>query len=330
VARSRLLDLFIVPFVILGAPIEFGIDPMAWEIIPRIEIGPLAVSPHGLGVAVGFFLGARYMARRARDQGGPDEAHIWNLAFWLLIGSMVGARLAYVLGHFSEVTGGGEDLLGVFKVWEGGISLLGGMTGAVLAGLPYVRRHRLGFWRMADLAAPSLVLGIGIGRIGDLLIGDHIGKPTDFALGWRCLGESGGIDPQPAEAYMRALARGDPPALGCYDVVLHQTALYDFVSAWVLFGVLIWLGRRVRRRGVLALTFVVWYAAMRVITDFLRVDKTYLGLTGSQIWALIVGLVCAYILVRYRGAPPKYAEPPPTPDAESSQTMSTDVDSRPG
>jgi phosphatidylglycerol---prolipoprotein diacylglyceryl transferase len=304
--------------LISAAPIKFGVDPLAWEIWPRIEIGPLSVSPHGLGIAIGFFIGARFMARRAREAGGPDEQHIWNLAFWLLVGAMVGARVAYVLGHFSEVTNGGDDLLGVFKVWRGGISLLGGITGAVIAGVPYVRRHRLGFWRMADLAAPGLALGIAVGRIGDLIIGDHIGKPTSFFLGWLCTGEAGG-PPQPAEVYLRAAERGDPPPLGCYDLVLHQTALYDFISSWILFAALLWLGRRHVRRGALALTFVVWYGAMRVVTDFLRVDKTYFGLTGSQIWALIVALVCVGLLVRYRGAPPRFADPPVDPTAESDQ-----------
>lgn len=306
--------------MILAAPIKFGIDPLAWEILPRINIGPLAISPHGLGIAVGFLIGAQLMVRRARRRGGPDEGEIWNALFWVLIGSMVGARVAYVIGHFSEVTDGGSDLLGIFKVWEGGISLLGGITGGVVGGVPYIRRHRLGFWRMADLAAPGLALGIAIGRIGDLVIGDHIGKPTNFFLGWRCLGESG-APPQPAEVYRAALESGTPPSLGCYDIVLHQTAIYDFISSWVLFGVLIWVGSRAVRAGTLALVFPLWYGAMRLITDFLRVDKRYFGLTGSQITALVAMSVALYLLGRYRGAPPQFADPPaPPPDPATTES----------
>jgi phosphatidylglycerol---prolipoprotein diacylglyceryl transferase len=305
----------------LAAPIEFGIDPLRWEILPRIDVGPLSISPHGVGIAGGFLLGALLRVRRARRLGGPPEQDIWNTLFYCLLGSMVGARVAYVIGHFSQVTDGGDDLLGVFKVWEGGISLLGGITGAVLAGIPYVRKHRMGFWLMADLAAPGLALGIAVGRIGDLIIGDHLGKPTGFAFGWRCLGEAGGPGPQPASVYLRALDAGNPPSLGCFDIAVHQTALYDFVSSWILLVVLLWLGRRAHNRGLLAVTFVVWYGAMRVITDFLRVDKRYLGLTGSQITAGVVALVCAYLLARYRGAPPSFAEPPP-PEISASTTES--------
>ena len=296
--------------MILGAPVRLGLDPLAWEIIPFIELGPIRLSPHGVGIAIGFLIGAQYMARRARAAGGPDESHVWNIVFWCLVGAIIGARVAYVIGHLSEVTNSGADPLGVVRVWEGGISLLGGITGGVLASVPYIRRHGLGFWRMADLAAPGLALGIAVGRIGDLVIGDHIGKPTGFWLGWRCLGEVGGIDPRPAAEYRQMAEAGSPPALGCYDLPLHQTALYDFVSTWVLLAVLVYIGRRSVRPGVVSLGFALWYGTMRVITDFLRVDKTYFGLTGSQLTALTVVLVSTYLLARYRGAPPRFASPP--------------------
>ena len=290
-------------------------DPLAWEILPRIEIGPLSVSPHGIGIAVGFLLGAQLMVRRAKRFGGPDEGDIWNCLFYALIGSMVGARVGYVLGHLSEVTDGGDDILGIFKVWEGGISLIGGITGAVLFALPYMIRKRMGFWRTMDLAAPGLALGIVIGRIGDMVIGDHLGEPTNFALGWRCLGEVGGEAPLEAARYQALLDQGAPPSLGCYDLTLHQTALYDFGSTLLLLGVLLYLGRKVRNPGFMILVFTIWYSAMRVITDFLRVDRRYLGLTGSQLMTLAVGLACVYLLARYRGAPPGFARPPsPPPD----------------
>ena len=303
----------------LALPFKLGINPLEWGITPSIDIGGLSVSPHGIGIAVGYLVGAQLMVRRARRLGGPAENDIWNALFYALIGAIVGARLGYVLGHFSEVTDGGDDLLGVFKVYEGGISLLGGITGAVLFALPYAIRKKMGFWRSTDLAAPGLALGIVIGRIGDLVIGDHLGDPTTFALGWRCTGETGGVAPASAATYHR-LAESSPPSLGCFDVVLHQTALYDFFSTLLLLGLMLYVGRRLRTTGFLTLLFVTWYGTMRVITDFLRVDRRYLGLTGSQILSLTVVLVCLYFLARYRGAPPRFASPPGL-DAESGQNL---------
>lgn len=291
-------------------------DPLSWTVYPRLELGPLSISPHGIGIAVGFLVGAQLMARRARRFGGPPETDIWNVLFYALIGAIVGARAGYVFGHFSQVTQDGDDLLGVFRIWEGGISLVGGITGAVLFALPYMARTKMGFWRTMDLAAPGLALGIVIGRIGDLVIGDHLGEPTDFALGWRCSGEAGKA-PLDADLYLQALAEGNPPSLGCYNIVLHQTALYDLFSTAALLGVLLLIGRKVRPTGLLIVVFTIWYAAMRVITDFLRVDRRYFGdlvggegLTGSQLMSLAVGVICLYLLIRYRGAPPRFRSPP--------------------
>ncbi|MDQ3955941.1 MAG: prolipoprotein diacylglyceryl transferase [Actinomycetota bacterium] len=305
--------------VTLAEAFKFGIDPLAWEIIPRIELGPLSISPHGLGIALGYLAGAQLMVRRARTRGGPDEADIWNTLFWALIGAIVGARVGYLLGHFSEVTDGGDNLLGVFEIWEGGISLIGGITGAVLFALPYLVKKKMGFWRTVDLAVPGLALGIVIGRVGDLMIGDHLGKATDFALGWRCLGEVGGAPPAPVQAYGAQVTEGSAPSLGCFATTLHQTALYDLLSTAILLGVLLWLGKRVRNTGMLTITFVLWYGVMRMITDTLRVDRRYFGLTGSQIMSLTVVLICAYLLLCFRGAPPRWAGAPQNATAERDE-----------
>jgi prolipoprotein diacylglyceryltransferase len=125
----------------------------------------------------------------------------------------------------------------------------------------------------------------------------------------QCLGAPEGA-PRSAQEYFSALRAGDPPSLGCFDVTLHQTAIYDFFSTLLLLGVLLYMGRRARNSGLLAVLFVLWYGIARMITDFLRVDRRYLGLTGSQITALIVTMVCAYLLARYRGAPPRSRRPP--------------------
>jgi hypothetical protein len=132
---------------------------------------------------------------------------------------------------------------------------------------------------------------------------------------------------------------------------LHQTALYDLFSTTLLLAVLLFLGRKVRNTGFLITIFTVWYAAMRVITDFLRVDRRYFELTGSQLMSIAVGVICMYLLVRYRGAPPRWAgpqdpfgdlsgdrsglppdEPPLAPvgaQAESSREPATESDENP-
>ena len=105
---------------------------------------------------------------------------------------------------------------------------------------------------------------------------------------------------------------------------MHQTALYDFIGTMVLVSVLVWMNRRPRRTGVLFLTFSTWYATGRVITDFLRIDKTFFGLTGSQWSSLAVVILSVATLIRFARRPlPEEAPPPggpegPEPEAEQA------------
>src|SRR5213078_2074337 len=123
--------------------------------------------------------GSYVLLFEARKRGISDEQGS-AFVFWALIGAIVGARVFYVIGHFSEFNGLG-DMLAVYK---GGISLIGGIFGAVIAAYPIMRKNHLGFLRVMDCAAIGLPLGIVIGRIGDLIIGDHLGKPTSWLLAW--------------------------------------------------------------------------------------------------------------------------------------------------
>ena len=154
---------------------------ISYNPIVKVHLGPLAISPHGVGIAVGFLLGARLMLPAAKRRG-IDEDAVYSLLTRAAIGAIVGARLAYVVNHLGDY----NHPLDVLKVWEGGISLLGGFFGAILVALPRMRALRLSFWKVMDAAAPGMALGVIVGRIGDLIVGDHLGKVTGFFLGYRC------------------------------------------------------------------------------------------------------------------------------------------------
>jgi prolipoprotein diacylglyceryltransferase len=158
-----------------------------------------------------------------------------------------------------------------------------------------------------DPAVIGIALGIVIGRIGDLIIGDHLGKPTSWALafvykggnlsGYSCLEGLCRTTLQAGQKVQEiteggavlASAQGQELARG---IGVHQTALYDFFSTMALVLVLLWLNRRAHRTGTLAVTFGAWYGTVRIVTDFLRVDKQVLGLTGSQWASILVVAVC--------------------------------------
>ncbi|MDQ3991590.1 MAG: prolipoprotein diacylglyceryl transferase [Actinomycetota bacterium] len=277
------------------------IAAFGWPVLDRIRLGPVAISPHGIGIAAGYLVGAMLMVREGRRRG-LDEDHVGSMLLWALLGAIVGARFFYVVGHFREF----GSFVEMLQVWRGGISLLGGIAGALIFAYPLMRRYRYRFFQVMDPAAVFLPLGIVIGRIGDLVIGDHIGKPTSFFMGWQyqggnlpgyvCVGES------TVSVCTTTLADGTTQTIRYGDLV-HQTALYDFFIALGLFALLWVMNRKPRREGVLALTFAILYGAGRVVTDFLRVDKTYFGLTGSQITSIVVILLAMATLVRFAMRP---------------------------
>ena len=184
------------------------LSSIGWPVVDRFRIGgTFAISPHGLFIAIGFMIGAWLFGRIAAARGVEERA-ISSIVLWSLIGAIVGARFFYVLAHWSEFAPKPVEAL---LIWKGGISLLGGIAGATIANAINIRRFGLRFFQVADALAAPLALGIAIGRIGDLIIGDHLGKPTSWLLAWRY---SGGTVAPPFEClkeFCKRLSR----ATGC-------------------------------------------------------------------------------------------------------------------
>ncbi|MFB3738407.1 MAG: prolipoprotein diacylglyceryl transferase [Candidatus Velamenicoccus archaeovorus] len=280
---------------------------IGWPVLDRVHVlGRFAISPHGVGIAVGFLFGAWILTREGRKRGLTLE-HINSMVFWALVGAIVGARLFWVIAHWRELDG----FLDAFAVWRGGISLLGGIAGAVLLNVPVLRRDGYRFFQVMDGAAIGLSFGIAFGRIGDLIIGDHFGTPTSWLLafrydgglpaGYRCVAGvcrevlQGGRTIELSRTGAKLFA-ADGRLLSA-GAGVHQTALYDMILATLLFLLLYAISRRERRLGVLTLTFGAWYGATRVLEDFLRVDKRFFGMTGSQWTGLTVSVVCMITLL---------------------------------
>ncbi|MGI8683708.1 MAG: prolipoprotein diacylglyceryl transferase [Acidimicrobiales bacterium] len=268
---------------------------ISYDPLVHIEVGPLSISPHGIGIAVGFLVGARLLLPRTRQLGIPDD-DVYTMLSRAAIGAIVGARLAYVVNHASDF----DSLLDVFKVWEGGISLLGGFFGAIGFTMPAMRRRRLSFWKLMDACAPGMAIGVVVGRVGDLVVGDHLGKMTDFFLGYRC----------PSDIVDTA----SPCIPG---TVVHQTALYDLLLTIPLLVALLWLRRKPRFDGFLIMVFGAWYGSQRILEDFLREDVRRFGLTGSQMTALVTVTVTLSWLAFVRRTP-KWGrwDELPAPDGE--------------
>lgn len=285
------------------------LSAVGWPVVDRFRIGDtFAISPHGLFIAIGFLIGAWLFGKLAGGRG-IDERAVNSIVLWSLIGAIAGARFFYLVAHWSEFS---SKPVNALYIWKGGISLLGGIAGATIANAINIRRFRLRFFQVADALAAPLALGIAIGRIGDLIIGDHLGKPTSWLLAWKYSGGTlappwvnvagefradlqGGvtefISRDGARLVQPVAGRLQPEILGA-GVGVHQTAMYDMLLAWILFAILWWFMKRPRREAMAALLFATYYGCCRLLEDFLRIDKRFGPLTGSQWTALVVVVVC--------------------------------------
>ncbi len=171
-----------------------------WEAVRPVpvdfHIGSLQVHTYGIGLALAFWFGYRYLARRLRQAGYPDE-WLGGTFVWIVVTAIVGARAVHVAAHLSYYS---SNPLEVLAVWHGGLSSFGGLALAIPTGLGSARRRcpqlRLGV--AGDLVAPVLVAAWAVGRLlGPQFMVAGGGKPTSAWFGMYYAGEVGKRLPVP-------------------------------------------------------------------------------------------------------------------------------------
>ncbi len=232
---------------------------------------------YGVALAVGLALGMFLAARQARDWN-IDHNVFHDTAFWMLVASIVGARVLYIALNFSDYasrcSGSGVprdawstlvDCTAALRAWEGGLVFYGGGLAGVAAMAVQARRHRLSFAKVADLFGPSLALGHAFGRMGCFAAGCCFGKacPPHWP---------GAAFPPGSIAYDELSRRGLVAAGAAATPRLHPTQLYEALGVLLLFAFLTWYRRRQRRFGATALLYVVGYAALRSAVELFRGD----------------------------------------------------------
>jgi phosphatidylglycerol---prolipoprotein diacylglyceryl transferase len=239
--------------------ITIGIDP-------TIEIGPITIAWHGLMIAVGILVGGVAVAHEARRRGLEPE-RVYTIGLILVAGALVGGRAFFLLEH---------DRLDDPGEWLGttGFTFYGGFIAAGLGIAYYVRRARLGLSYL-DAIAAGLPLGLAVGRIGDVINGEHYGPATTFFLGVRNT-HPDALTPNP-------------------DIAYHSGGLYEVLLGAIVFAIAWPLRKRLESRP-LALTWLVLalLAVGRFLEFFLRSDSADLAL-GLEIaqWTSLAILVAA-------------------------------------
>ena len=216
------------------------------------------------------------LCREARQQG-LDPQPILDLAFYIILAAIIGARLFYVLTNLDSYR---HNLLDIFKVWQGGLTFFGGFILSFAAGVIYMKRHKMAVWKTFDLFAPALALGDFFGRIGCFFAGCCYGRECSYP--W-------------------AVTFTDPQSLARIGVALHPTQLYASFASLATFLLLWAWSSRKTFDGQLALLWIFFYSFFRLIIEYFRGDpRGYLILETfavSQVIAAVLVIVSLIMLV---------------------------------
>ncbi|MFB2645579.1 prolipoprotein diacylglyceryl transferase [Raphidiopsis sp. BLCC-F218] len=265
-------------------------------VVPGLEVGPFVIRWYGLLIASAVLIGvslAQHLAKRRH----LDPDIISDLSVWLVVGAIPAARLYYVLFQWSEYSRSPGRIL---AIWQGGIAIHGAILGGIIAALIFARLKRISFWQLADLVAPSLILGQAIGRWGNFFNSEAFGDPTD--LPWKLY-----IPPEHR-----------PPALVNFEY-FHPTFLYESLWNLMVFALLLTLffrslsGKPELKTGTLFLVYWVTYSIGRFAIEGLRTDSLMLGsLRIAQLVSLtgiVVGLAGLGWLYVYKRSLPDVVSP---------------------
>jgi phosphatidylglycerol:prolipoprotein diacylglycerol transferase len=273
---------------------------------PEVPFLPFSIRWYGLLIASAVLIGvslSQYLAKRRHIN--PDL--ISDLAIWLVLAAIPSARLYYVLFQWQDYAQRPAEII---AIWKGGIAIHGAILGGLVAALIFSRLQKISFWQLADLVAPSLILGQAIGRWGNFFNSEAFGRPTDL----------------PWKLYIPPDRR--PPGLASV-AYYHPTFLYESLWNLLVFALLLTLffrdleGKPKLKVGTLALVYLVAYSSGRIWIEGLRTDSLMLGpLRIAQVVSLVeiaIGLAGLAWLYLVRRPLPDVVPPIPcdTPDANN-------------
>jgi len=249
--------------------IVINMDPIMFR------LGGFVISWHGFFSAVGLFIGLWLAGRIAARWGVSDEA-LSATAFWGVIGGIIGARLLHVLDYWSFYAANPSR---IFLLTEGGIAIYGAILGGSAAGLAYAAWRKLPVGRLADAAAFGLILGQAIGRIGDLVNGEH--WATETSLPW-------------------GIIYTHPNTLGQKDLAVHPVAsIYEGLWDIAILGLLFGYRNRLAAPGMLYWMYLGLYSVGRFFLSFLRLDLIWIwNLREAQIVAIVCMALAVVMLYR--------------------------------
>ena len=258
------------------------------------QFGSFTISSFGVMMVIAFLLG-NYLLRIDVVAEGYDAIIADDIIFRAAIGGILGAKFYYLIENIptgqaaNNINGLINIIAGIFTLngeriafgiqnFGAGLVFLGGLVGGMAAVSWYIYRKNLNWFKIADLAAPFLVLGHGIGRIGCFLVGDDYGIPTN--LPWAI-----------------AFPNGLPPT----NIAVHPTQLYEMSAYFIIFFYLRYRKRNQTFSGEIIFEYLFLGGLSRFMVEFIRTNTKYIfGLSGAQYLSILMMVIGAYQLWKMR------------------------------
>lgn len=277
----------------MPAKITIYIDPVLFT------AGPVTVRWYGVAMFVAILVGVALALREAGRRGYSRESVLY-VALWAVPFGILGARLLHVIDAWEYYA---TQPLQIPNMYQGGLSLYGGLLGGLAGGALAARRRGILSWELLDIAAPSMILGQAIGRVGCFINGDHQGSPT--TLPW-------------ATSYVH------PNSTALDSVARHPTQLYELTYDLAVFGLLLLLRGRLKWHGALFALYAALYSLGRFWISALRVDPhLLLGLREAQLVSAAILLIAVPIMILLQRRAAANSSPPPRTGAGGPEAGSS-------
>ena len=244
------------------------------------SIGPVHVRWYGVMYVLGFVASYFLIQKQERSkQIGLVGTTAQDLIFYLAIGLIAGGRLGYILFYeYNDFMPYIKNPLEIIATWHGGMSFHGGLIVCILAAWIFARRKKIPFAALIDSAVVTCPIGLGLGRLGNFINGELLGRPTD--LPWAMIFPGGGPIPR------------------------HPTQLYESFAEGVLLFTIMWsLRKKPFKDGMMIAFFLLFYGVLRFMIEFLKEPDPQIGfllgyLTMGQILCIAM-IATAIVLMLY-------------------------------
>lgn len=241
-----------------------------------LKLGPIEVHWYGVIIGSGLAL-ALFLAIREGNRRGLPKDTFADLMLWAIPIAIISARIYYVLFEWKYYVHHPAEIP---AIWNGGIAIHGALIGSIITTYVFSKKRGISFWKIADIAAPSIILGQAIGRWGNFMNQEAHGREV-------------------SRAFLENLHLPDFIINQMYinGTYYHPTFLYESLWDFAGFILLIVLRRVNLRRGELFLSYVIWYSIGRYFVEGMRTDSLMLTSTLRMAQMISIVLVIFSIVV---------------------------------